>query len=93
MYHLIVVVDVLVLGFANLVADGISMGFGDYVSSNTERDVAVKERLVMEWEVANRRRSQEQELLDRYQDLGMNIEDAIKVYIIWLYDVLQENCL
>ncbi|KAK9273899.1 hypothetical protein L1049_018711 [Liquidambar formosana] len=37
-------VDVLVLGFANLVADGISMGFGDFVSSSTEKDVATKER-------------------------------------------------
>lgn len=34
------VVDVLVLGFANLVADGISMGFGDFMSSSSEKDVA-----------------------------------------------------
>ncbi|KAI7748622.1 hypothetical protein M8C21_012422 [Ambrosia artemisiifolia] len=76
-------VDVLVLGFANLVADGISMGFGDYVSSNTERDVAVKERLVTEWEVTNRRRGQEQALLNRYRDLGMNIDDATTVVNIF----------
>ncbi|PQP92853.1 uncharacterized protein Pyn_36989 [Prunus yedoensis var. nudiflora] len=39
-------VDVLVLGFANLVADGISMGFGDFMSSSSEKDVAAKERAV-----------------------------------------------
>ncbi|KAI3494987.1 hypothetical protein L1887_37078 [Cichorium endivia] len=76
-------VDVLVLGFANLVADGISMGMGDYVSSNTERDVAVKERLVTEWDVTNRRRRQEQSLLDRYRALGMNHEDATMVVNIF----------
>nr|XP_043620291.1 uncharacterized protein LOC122592151 [Erigeron canadensis] len=76
-------VDVLVLGFANLVADGISMGFGDYVSSNTERDVAAKERLVAEWEVTNRRRRQEQDLLLRYQALGMNTQDATTVVNIF----------
>ncbi|KAM0015813.1 putative Ccc1 family protein [Helianthus debilis subsp. tardiflorus] len=59
------------------------MGFGDYVSSNTERDVAVKERLVTEWEVTNRRRCQEQALLDRYRDLGMNIDDATTVVNIF----------
>ncbi|KAM1903886.1 hypothetical protein ACFX13_041339 [Malus domestica] len=41
-------VDVLVLGFANLVADGISMGFGDFTSSSSEKEVASKERAVTE---------------------------------------------
>ncbi|KAK6119418.1 hypothetical protein DH2020_046834 [Rehmannia glutinosa] len=72
-------VDVLVLGFANLVADGISMGFGDFVSSSTERDVAAKERLVTEWDVENHRRIQHQELVQRYQELGMNASDAATV--------------
>ncbi|KAL4563804.1 hypothetical protein LXL04_027850 [Taraxacum kok-saghyz] len=76
-------VDVLVLGFANLVADGISMGMGDYVSSNTEHDVAAKERLVTEWDVANRRRCQEQSLINRYQALGMTHEDATTVVNIF----------
>lgn len=69
-------VDVLVLGFANLVADGISMGFGDYVSSSTEKDVAAKERTVTEWDVLNHHRPQKQELLRHYQELGMNDTDA-----------------
>jgi VIT1/CCC1 family predicted Fe2+/Mn2+ transporter len=37
---------VLVLGFANLVADAISMGFGDIVSASSERDVIIEERRV-----------------------------------------------
>ncbi|KAK1376245.1 Vacuolar iron transporter 1 [Heracleum sosnowskyi] len=72
-------VDVLVLGFANLVADGISMGFGDFVSSSTEKDVAAKERLVVEWEVTNHRTPQKRDLLRQYQALGMAEEDASAV--------------
>ncbi|EXB40234.1 hypothetical protein L484_003947 [Morus notabilis] len=45
------VLDTLVLGFANLVTDGISMGFGDFVSSSTERYATAIERAVTEWDV------------------------------------------
>ncbi|KAI3444625.1 hypothetical protein Pfo_001290 [Paulownia fortunei] len=76
-------VDVLVLGFSNLVADGISMGFGDFVSSSTERDVAAKERSVTEWDVENHQRIQQQELVQRYQALGMNSSDAATVVSIF----------
>lgn len=72
-------VDVLVLGFANLVADGISMGFGDFVSSSTEKEVAAKERSVVEWEVTNHRTPQKRDLLQQYQALGMAEEDAAMV--------------
>jgi VIT1/CCC1 family predicted Fe2+/Mn2+ transporter len=72
-------VDVLVLGFANLVADGISMGFGDFVSTSTEKDVAAKERLVTEWDVTNHLRTQRQDLLRQYQALGMDKNDATAV--------------
>ncbi|XP_057979329.1 uncharacterized protein LOC131165486 isoform X1 [Malania oleifera] len=76
-------VDVLVLGFANLVADGISMGFGDFVSSSTEKDVAAKERAVTEWDVIYEGRSQRDELLRRYQALGMDADDATAVVNIF----------
>ncbi|KAG6749459.1 hypothetical protein NC652_032799 [Populus alba x Populus x berolinensis] len=76
-------VDVLVLGFANLVADGISMGLGDYVSSSTEKDVAAKERAVTEWDVTNHGRAQRQELVRKYQQLGMDIDDAATVVEIF----------
>lgn len=72
-------VDVLVLGFANLVADGISMGFGDFVSSSTERDVAARERSITQWDVENQRRNQQQQLIEKYQTLGMSPADAALV--------------
>ncbi|XP_073278033.1 uncharacterized protein [Primulina huaijiensis] len=76
-------VDVLVLGIANLVADGISMGFGDYMSTSTERDLAANERSLTEWDVENHRRLQQQELLHRYQELGMDANDANTVVNIF----------
>ncbi|KAI3441838.1 uncharacterized protein J3R85_001883 [Psidium guajava] len=75
--------DVLVLGFANLVADGISMGCGDYVSTSTEQDVATNERAVAEWDVANRSWPEQVELVCRYQRLGMSAEDAATVVKIF----------
>lgn len=69
----------LVLGFANLVADGISMGCGDYVSASTEHDVTAKERAVTEWDVTNRSQPEQVELLRKYQRLGMSAEDAATV--------------
>lgn len=80
-------VDVLVLGFANLVGDGISMGFGDFVSTSTERDVAAKERLLTEWEVTNHQRLQKEELLRQYQALGMDDDDATMVHVYYIYVV------
>ncbi|CAI9101680.1 OLC1v1039058C1 [Oldenlandia corymbosa var. corymbosa] len=82
-------VDVLVLGFANLVADGISMGFGDFISTSLGRDMAENERSLTKWEVANHRRHEEHELLQKYRDLGMNSDAAAVVTILSTYmDIL-----
>ncbi|XP_074282793.1 uncharacterized protein LOC141607337 [Silene latifolia] len=76
-------VDVLVLGFANLVADGISMGFGDYVSSSTEKKMGDMEKDVTQWEVDNNGVSEMRNLVRRYRDLGMDPHDAATVVNIF----------
>ncbi|KAL9245320.1 hypothetical protein vseg_018984 [Gypsophila vaccaria] len=76
-------VDVLVLGFANLVADGISMGFGDYVSSSTENKRVALEKDVTEWEVDNNGVSEMRNLVKRYRSLGMDPHDASMVVNIF----------
>ncbi|KAJ0052621.1 hypothetical protein Pint_00333 [Pistacia integerrima] len=76
-------VDVLVLGISNLVADGISMGFGDFVSSSTEKDVAANERAATEWDLTNNMRPQLLALVQHYQHLGMDINDASTVVAIF----------
>jgi len=69
----------LVLGFANLVADAISMGFGDVVSASSERDVITEEKRVTEWDVLNSRGNEQRELVRYYQSLGMDYNDATTV--------------
>ena len=89
------VVDVLVLGFANLVADAMSMGLGDYVSASTEQDVIIKERRVTEWDVMNHRDSEQTELVRHYQALGMDYNDATMVCMSKTYplDITGRNLL
>ncbi|KAM7512039.1 hypothetical protein LguiB_010914 [Lonicera macranthoides] len=53
------------------------MGFGDFVSTSTERDVAAKETLLNEWEViTNHQHFLKEELFWQYQVLGMDDDDA-----------------
>lgn len=67
---------VLVMGFANLVADGISMGFGDYLSSVAEREYTLAERQREEWEMDNNPAGEVQEMVEIYKLNGYSEEDA-----------------
>ncbi len=42
---------ILLMGFANLIADGLSMGFGDYLSSQAEVDYTKAEHTREKWEL------------------------------------------
>ena len=44
---------VLILGFANLIADGLSMAIGDYLSTKAENEYNKAERAREKWEVEN----------------------------------------
>ncbi|KAF5464145.1 hypothetical protein F2P56_014248 [Juglans regia] len=59
------------------------MGFGDFVSSSTEKDVAARERAVTEWDVSNHGGTEELGLLRQYQTLGMDVNDAMTVVNIF----------
>lgn len=85
----LMLVHVLVLGVSNLVADAISMGFGDFVSASSEQDVIIEERRVTEWDVINQRDKEQTELVKHYQNLGMDYNDATMVcmrkayHLVW----------
>lgn len=72
----------LILGFANLVADGISMGFGDYLSDSTERDYILSRKKLTDWEVRNNLHSQMLEMVGVYEEHGMERQDAERVCVI-----------
>ncbi|MGH9984463.1 MAG: VIT1/CCC1 transporter family protein, partial [Nitrososphaeraceae archaeon] len=44
---------ILILGFANLLADGFSMSIGNYLSTKTQREYIQNQRKKEEWEIDN----------------------------------------
>jgi VIT1/CCC1 family predicted Fe2+/Mn2+ transporter len=67
---------VLVLGFSNLVGDGVSMGLGDYLSSKAEVEYAMSEREREQWEMDNAPDGEKAEMVEIYQQAGFSQEDA-----------------
>ena len=73
---------VLILGFANLVADGISMGIGDYISTKSEREYQKEERKREEWEIKNYPKGEKKEMMEIYLKKGISERDAFKIVSI-----------
>lgn len=65
---------VIILGLANLIADGFSMSVGAYLSAKSERDNYEKHRNLELWEVENLRESEIEEVREIYQQKGFEGE-------------------
>jgi len=70
---------ILLMGFANLVADGLSMGFGDYLSSQAEFEYTRAEHKREKWELDNYPEGEKQEMVELYMKRGMTESDAQSV--------------
>lgn len=68
---------VLILGLANLVADGLSMSIGDYLSSKSEAEYEASERAREAWEVEHYPEGEKRELVEMYTARGMPRGDAL----------------
>ena len=68
--------QVILMGVANLVSDGISMGLGDYFSEKSEKDYIKYEWMRETWELENYPEGEKQEMVELYEGQGMDKEDA-----------------
>jgi VIT1/CCC1 family predicted Fe2+/Mn2+ transporter len=67
---------VILMGIANLVSDGISMGLGDYFSEKSEKDYIKNEWKRETWENENYPEGEQAEMIELYEGEGISKEDA-----------------
>lgn len=77
---------VIILGFANLLADGISMGVGNYLGTKSELDYQRAQRENEEWEINHLRSLEIQEIRDIYHQRGFRGEDLEKAVALTITD-------
>lgn len=74
------------MGFSNLLADGLSMGLGDFISSTAEEDFVKAEHARETWEFENYPEGEKSEMVELYEKKGYSNEDATN-----LVDILTRN--
>ena len=77
---------ILILGLANLLADGFSMATGAYLSSKSEQEYYEREREREAWEVEHFPEGERTELYEIYQSQGYSQEDARRLVEIHTKD-------
>jgi len=89
---------VLILGFANLLADGISMSVGNYLGTKSEMDFYKKERTRESWEVDNYPEGEREEIRAIYRKKGFKgklLEDAVNVITsdknLWVDEMMKDE--
>jgi len=61
---------ILILGMSNLLADGLSMSIGSYLSKKSEQDNYKKHLAIEEWEIQNMPEEERKEIVDIYKAKG-----------------------
>lgn len=72
---------VLILGFANLIADGFAMATGNYLGTRSELQFQRRERAMEEWEVEHVPDKEREEIREIYQKKGFtgsSLESAVR---------------
>ncbi len=73
---------IIILGFANLFADGFSMSVGSYLSAKSERDNFKKHQKIEYWEVENIPEAEKEEVREIYRQKGFEgdlLEQVVNV--------------
>jgi VIT1/CCC1 family predicted Fe2+/Mn2+ transporter len=89
---------VLILGFANLLADGFSMAIGNYLSTKARRENIERARKQEEWEIDNSVDQEKQEIRDIYSKKGFKddmLEEIVRIITsrrkVWLDTMMREE--
>jgi VIT1/CCC1 family predicted Fe2+/Mn2+ transporter len=69
-------------GIATLIADGISMGLGEYLSGQAEIDYFHQEKSRERWELENFPEGEIEEMVSIYTDKGIEEDDARRLLTI-----------
>ena len=89
---------VVILGLANLIADGFSMSVGNFFSTKAEKDNFDKHRQIEYWEIENLREKEIQEIRDIYKEKGFKgelLEQVVEVITsnkdVWVDTMMKEE--
>lgn len=77
---------IIILGFANLIADGFAMSVGSYLSTKSEKETYQKHKAIEYWEVDNLPEKEREEVREIYEAKGFKGELLEKVV-----DVITED--
>lgn len=89
---------VLILGFANLFADGFSMAVGNYLAAKSQKEAIEKARQREEWEIDHLADQEKQEIRDIYAKKGFKdeiLEEIVRIITsrrrVWLDTMMKEE--
>lgn len=89
---------VIILGVANLIADGFSMSVGNFFSTKTEIDTYHRHRQTEYWEVENLREAEVEEIRQIYRAKGFQgtlLEQVVEVITadkdVWVDTMMKEE--
>lgn len=89
---------ILILGFANLFADGFSMAAANYQSSNARNEYIEMKRKQEEWEIDNLAEQEKEEIREIYNKKGFKdelLEEVVRVITsrrkVWVDTMMKEE--
>lgn len=89
---------IVILGFANLLADGFSMAIGNYLAVKTQNEFIQRERKREEWEIDNKIDEEKQEIRDIYIKKGFKeeiLEEIVRIITsrrkVWIDTMMKEE--
>ncbi len=89
---------ILILGFANLFADGFSMAAANYQASKARNEFIEMKRKQEEWEIDNLEESEREEIRDIYREKGFKdelLEEVVRIITsrrkVWIDTMMKEE--